>query len=92
MPLAQALVRKGGACYNRSVVTKHIYKFDLMGTPKYLSVYLKSLICSVGVLAATNSDPYVAISTVDCLLEYQSIGVLFQEKRHAVSDAPVARQ
>ena len=53
----------------------NIYNFVLMGTPKYLRVYLKSIICSVAVLAATNSDPYVAITTVSCFLEYQSVGV-----------------
>ena len=64
----------------------------MIGTPKYLRVYLKSMICSVAVLAATNSDPYVAVSTVGCFLEYQSVGVWLQKWRHAVSDAPVARQ
>ena len=28
------------------------------------------MICSIAVRAATNSDPYVAVSTVDCRLEY----------------------
>ena len=51
------------------------YDFVLIGTPKYLKVCLKSIICSVAVLDATNSDPYVAVSTVACLFEYESIGV-----------------
>ena len=63
-----------------------------MGTPKYLRVYLKSIIYSVAVLAATNYDPYVAVSTVACFLEYQSVGVWLQKWRHAVRDAPVARK
>ena len=46
------------------------YDFVLIGTPKYLKVCLKSIICSVAVLDATNSDPYVAVSTVACLFEY----------------------
>ena len=52
-------------------------KYDLVlkGTPKYLKVHLKSIICSVAVLDATNSDPYVVVSTVACLFEYESIGV-----------------
>ena len=29
-----------------------------MGTPKYLKLYLRSIICSVAVLGATNSEPY----------------------------------
>ena len=63
-----------------------------MGTPKYLNVSLRSIICSVAVLAATNSEPYVAVSTVACFLEYQSVGVWLQMWGHAVRDAPVARQ
>ena len=30
-----------------------------------------SMICSVAVLAATNSEAYVAVSTVVCFLEYR---------------------
>ena len=41
----------------------------MIGTPRYLSVFLRSMICSVAVLAATNSEPYVAVSTVACLSE-----------------------
>ena len=51
------------------------YDFVLIGTPKYLKVCLKSIICSVAVLVATNYDPYVAVSTVACLFEYELIGV-----------------
>ena len=51
------------------------YDFVLIGTPKYLKVCLKSIVCSAAVLDATNSDPYVAVSTVACLFEYESIGV-----------------
>ena len=63
-----------------------------MGTPRYLKVYLRSIICSVAVWAATNSDPYVAASTIVCFLEYQSVGVWLQKWRHAVWDAPIARK
>ena len=63
-----------------------------MGTPRYLKVYLRSIICSVAVLAVTNSEPYVAVSTVAFFLEYQSVGVWLQKWRHAVRDAPGARQ
>ena len=51
------------------------YDLDLMGTPRYLIVYLISMICSVAVLDTTNYDPYVAVSTGACFLEYQSVGV-----------------
>ena len=47
-----------------------------MGDPRYLKVCLISMIYSVAVFAATNSEPYVAVSTVACSLEYQSTGVL----------------
>ena len=49
--------------------------FVFIGTPKYLKVCLKSIICSVAVFEATNSDPYVAVFAVACLFEYESIGV-----------------
>ena len=63
------------ALVTTDLLSPNIYDLDLMGTPRYLNVYLMSMICSVAVLAATNSDPYVAVSTVACFLEYQSVGV-----------------
>ena len=63
------------ALVTTDLLSPNMYDFDLIGTPKYLRVYLKSIICSAAVLAATNSDPYVAVSTVACFLEYQSAGV-----------------
>ena len=63
------------ALVTTDLLSSNIYDLDPMGTPRYLSVYLISMICSVAVLAATNSDPYVAVSTVACFLEYQSVGV-----------------
>ena len=42
--------------------------FEPMGAPRYLKVFLMSMICSVAVFAATNSEPYVAVSTVACFL------------------------
>ena len=63
-----------------------------MGEPRYLKDCLMSMICSVVVLAATNSEPYVAISAVAYFLEYQSTGVLLTKWRHPVKDLPVAKQ
>ena len=63
-----------------------------MGAPRYLKVCLISMICSVAVLAAKYSEPYVAVSTVACFLEYQSTGVLLTKWRHPVKDLPVAKQ
>ena len=55
-------------------------------------VCLKSIICSVAVLEATNSDPYVAVSTFACQIEYESIGVWFTKCKQPVKDLPVAKQ
>ena len=52
----------------------NMYAFVMMETPRYLSVFLRSMICSVAALADTNSQPYVAVSTVACLFENQSVG------------------
>ena len=51
-----------------------------------------SMICYVAVLVATNSEPYVAVSTVACFLEYQSTSVLLTKWRHRVEDLLVAKQ
>ena len=51
-----------------------------------------SMICSVAVFAATNSEPYVAVSGVACFLEHQSTGVLLTKWTHPVKDLPVAKQ
>ena len=58
------------------LLSPNMYALVMMGTPRYLSVFLRSMICSVAVLAATNSEPYVAVSTVAYLFKYQSIGVV----------------
>ena len=44
-------------------LSPNIYVLVMMGTPRYPSVFLRSIICSVAALAATNSEPYVAVST-----------------------------
>ena len=41
-----------------------------MGAPRYLKVFLMSMICSVALFAATSSEPYVSVSTMACFLEY----------------------
>ena len=66
------------------LLSPNIYDLDLVGTSRYLSVYQISMICSVAVLAATNSDTYIAVSTVACCLEYQSVRVWLPQWRHAV--------
>ena len=50
------------------------------------------MICSVAGLDATKSYPYVAVSTVACLFEYESIGVFFTTCKQTVTDLPVAKQ
>ena len=59
------------------------------GTPNILSLYLISMIISVAILAATNSEPYVDVSTVFCLLVYQMTGVLLTYSRIPVTDLHV---
>ena len=54
------------------LLSPNMYALVMMGTPRYLSVFLRSIICSVAVLAATNSEPYVAVSKVACLFKNQS--------------------
>ena len=56
-------------------LSPNMYVDRSTGTPRYRSVVRRSMIWSVAIRAATNSLPYVAVSTVACLFEYQSIGV-----------------
>ena len=44
------------------------------------------MICSVTVLAATNSEPYVAVFTVACVFENQSVGVVLKKYNTTVTD------
>ena len=46
------------------------------------------MICSIQVLPATNSAPYVAVSEVDCFLLYDMIGVLLAKCRQPVTAFP----
>ena len=61
----------------------------LIGTPRYIRVYLRSTIWSTAILAATNSDPYVAVSTVACHLEYQSVGCPIEDVENGC-DSPAS--
>ena len=61
------------------------YDFVSIGTPKYLKVFLKSIICSVAVLDATSSDPYVAVSTVACCGTTGHPPIWCQDKEAATS-------
>jgi hypothetical protein len=63
--------------------------FSLTGTPRYLRVLRRSIICSMHIHAATNSELYVAVYTVACFLEYQSSGVLLMRWSIPVTDFPV---
>ena len=56
------------------LLSPNIYALVMMGTPRYLSMFLSATICSVAVLAATNSEPYVAVSTVACLFKNSLLG------------------
>ena len=63
----------------------------LIGTPRYIRMYQMSTIWSTAILVATNSDPYVAVSTVAYLLEYPSVGVPLTMWRLAVTALPVTK-
>ena len=63
----------------------------LIGTPRYIRVYLRSTIWSTAILAVTKSDPYVAVSTVACHMEYQSVGVPLRMWRMAGTALPVTK-
>ena len=71
------------------LLSPNMYALVMMGTPRYLSVFLRSIICSVAAFSATNSEPYVVVSTVACLFENQSIGVVLTKCNTAVTDFPV---
>ena len=72
-----------------ALLSPNMYALFKMGTTTYLSVFLRSIICSVAVLAARNSEPQVVVSTVACLFENQSIGVELTKCNIAVTDFPV---
>ena len=63
----------------------------LIGTPTYIRVYERSTVWSTAIPVATNSDPYVAVSTVACLLEYHSVGVPLTMWRMAVTALSVTK-
>ena len=52
-------------------------------------MFLQSMICLVTVRAATNSEPFLAVSTVPCCFDYQSIGMILMKCNTAVTDFPV---
>ena len=62
-----------------------------IGYPMFSRVIRRSIVRSFAVLAATNSDPYVEVSTVFCFLEKQSIGVLLMNSMVPVTARPVRR-
>ena len=63
----------------------------LTGTPTCRSATRKLMVCSARVLAATCSDPNVAVSTVECCFEHQSKGVLLTWCRMPETDSPLMR-
>ena len=71
------------------LLSPNMYALVMMGTPRYLSVFLRSMICSVAVLATTYSEPYVAVSIVACLFENQSVGVVLTKCNTSVTSFPV---
>ena len=68
-----------------ALLSPNLYVLVMMGIPGYLIVFLRSIICSVAILAATNSEPYVAVCTVACLFENQSVRVVLTKCNTAVT-------
>ena len=68
------------------LLSPNMYALVMMGTPRYLIVFLRSMISSVAVLVGTSSEPYVAVSKVACLYENQSVGVVLTKCNTAVTD------
>jgi len=62
-----------------------------IGTLRHRSARHKSMTCSVHAVAATCFEPNVAVSTVNCNLEDQSIGVLLSWWRMPVTDLQLIR-
>ena len=72
------------------LLSLNMYALVMKGIARYVSVFLRSMTCSVAVLSTTNLEPYVAVSTVAYLFEYQSVGVVLTKFNTAVTDFPVA--
>ena len=75
--------------FTTNLLCPNMKLFSLTSTPRCLSVLCRSIVCSMQVLAATNSDEHVAVSTMACFLECQLMGVPLTKCRHAVMDLPV---
>ena len=60
------------------LLSPNMKALDLIGTQKYLNVCLSSMICSVAVLAARNSHPYVAFSMVASILNTNQLELYYQ--------------
>jgi hypothetical protein len=88
MPFVQWRMGNWTVCYNCLIVT-NMKLLALTGTLRYRNVVLKSMIWSTAILTAVNSDPKVAVSTVTCRFEYQSINVWLQRWSIPVTDLPV---
>ena len=72
-----------------NLLSPNMYALVMMETPRYLSVLLRSMLCTVVVLVATNSDPYVAVSMGASLFKYQLEGVVLMKCNTTVTDFPV---
>ena len=54
-------------------LSPNMWLFLFTWTPKHQSMLQRSVICSTQVLATTNSEEQVAVSTMACFLEHQAI-------------------
>ena len=67
----------------------NIYLGPIIGTPRYLSVVLISIICSTKIFVDTNYDEYVTISTVGCFLDYHNMGVWLVKYKIPATVCPI---
>ena len=85
MPFVEYRLKYGYTHDNGLVVTEHVCLGHDRNTE--IAEHVSEINdCSVAVHAATNSEPYVAVSTEACIFKYQSIGVVLMEYNTTVAD------
>jgi hypothetical protein len=70
-------------------LSPNMWEVSSTGAPRCLSGVRNPCVCWMAVFAEVNSDPWVVVSTVDCFLENQSMGVLLMKCRTPVMALPV---
>ena len=78
-------------CYGRQLrQLTNVQNYGLLDpTPRHGKLNVLVDLHPLAQIIATSSEPYVALSTVTCLFEYQSIGVVLMKCNTAVTDFAV---